>query len=51
MFPSHLNRGFHIVCQVRSDGKNADVEASLNDIEEQLKFHIGVAFGRRVSNG
>jgi hypothetical protein len=37
--------------QFRSDGKNADVEASLNDIEEQLKFPIGVAFGRRVSNG
>jgi hypothetical protein len=30
--------------------ERGDAESELNIIDEQLKFHIGVAVGRRVSN-
>jgi hypothetical protein len=32
-------------------GERADVETELRIIDEQVKFHVGVAVGRRVSNG
>jgi hypothetical protein len=35
--------------QFRSDGRNAEVEASLHEVEEQLRHHIKVTLSRRVS--